>query len=460
MKLRFLGGAGTVTGSRFHLSADGVQCLVDCGLHQGPDAEDLNRGPFGFSPRALDLVLLTHAHIDHSGLLPRLVGEGFRGKILTTAATADLLEVMLRDSARIQEKDAEWSTRRARRSGDDTVHRPLYTEGDAEAVFPLIRRQRYGTTVDLGGGLECRFVDAGHILGSASIELWYPGPSGKRKVVFSGDLGKRDNPIVRDPQTVASADCVVVESTYGDRLHKSLEESVDELAAAVRETLDRGGNVLIPAFAVGRTQDIVYLLNKLVRERRLPRIDVYVDSPLAREATAVYLAHPETFDEEARRLFGGRTGASLRLHFTASVEQSQAINRIQSGAVILAGSGMCEGGRIRHHLKHSLWRPECSVIFVGYQAEGTLGRRIVNRAPAVRILGQEIAVRARVYTIGGFSAHADQRELADWVAAFATRPEVFVVHGEPGASTALARVVHERTGFVTRVPAAGEEVEL
>lgn len=336
---------------------------------------------------------------------------------------------------------------------------PLYTIEDAEAVFPLIQRQPYGKTVQLGGGIECRFVDAGHILGSGSIELMYPHPEGKRKIVFSGDVGKRDNPIIRDPQTVATADYVVVESTYGDRLHKGREESIDELAEAVRDTLARGGNVIIPAFAVGRTQDVVYMLGKLVRERRLPRrLNVYVDSPLAQKATEVYLVHPETYDEEARSLFR-REDKALRLHFTATVKQSQALNRVR-GAVILAGSGMCDGGRIRHHLKHNLWRPECSVIFLGYQAEGTLGRRIVNRAPAVRILGEEIAVRARVYTIGGFSAHADQRELVDWLAAFTTKPEVFIVHGEPAASAAFEKAVRSGLGLPTRVPAKGQEFEI
>jgi metallo-beta-lactamase family protein len=460
MKVRFLGAAGTVTGSCFHLWAAGVQLVVDCGLHQGPGAEEANREPFAFSPAELRYVLLTHAHIDHSGLLPRLVREGFRGRIVTTAATADLLEALLRDSAHLQEKDAEWLTRRAARVGDEAVREPLYTLADADAVFPLLQRQPYGKIVALGGGLEARFADAGHILGSASVELWYPHPGGKRKIVFSGDVGKRDNPIVRDPQPLDAADFVVVESTYGDRLHKDLAESVDELAEAVRETLARGGNVLIPAFAVGRTQDIVYLLNRLVRERRLPALDLYVDSPLAREATEVYLAHPETFDEEAREVFRRGRGTAVRLHFASSVGQSQALNQVRSGAVIVAGSGMCEGGRIRHHLKHNLWRRECSVIFVGYQAEGTLGRRIVDRAPSVRVLGEEVAVRARVHTIGGFSAHADQRELVEWLASFTNRPEVFIVHGELQASAAFERVVRHRLGLATRIPGKGQEFEV
>ncbi|MDW7709427.1 MAG: MBL fold metallo-hydrolase [Deferrisomatales bacterium] len=460
MNVRFLGAAGTVTGSCSHLSAGGLQLLVDCGLHQGPGADEANRTPFAFPPPALDVVFLTHAHIDHSGLLPRLVREGFRGRILATAATADLVEVMLRDSAQIQEKDAEWLTRRAQRAGDETRREPLYTPADAEAVVPLVRRQPYGQVTPLGGGLECRFLDAGHILGSASLELWYPHQRGKRKMVFSGDVGKRDNPIVRNPQTVDAADYVVVESTYGDRLHKGLAESIDELAEAVRDTVARGGNVLIPSFAVGRTQDVVYLLNRLVREGRLPRFDLYVDSPLAQEATRVYLAHPEAFDEEAQALLRRRTTRGLRLHFTTTVRQSQALNRVRSGAVILAGSGMCEGGRIGHHLKHNLWRPECSVIFVGYQAEGTLGRKIVEGAPLVQILGEDIAVRAEVHTIGGFSAHADREELLDWLDAFTTSPEVFLVHGEPRAAAALEDAIRRRLGLVTQRPERGQAFEV
>ncbi len=460
MKIQFLGAARQVTGSCYHLLEQGRQFLVDCGMQQGENAKDLNRSPFQFNPGEISYLFLTHAHIDHSGMIPRLVRDGFRGKIITTGATADLVEIMLLDSAHIQEKDAEWLTKKSFRKGEDRVYEPLYTTEDAKACFPLFERRRYGEKIDLGDGMSYTFTDAGHILGSGSFELHYPGGAGEKKIVFSGDVGKCDNPIINDPTHTETTDYVVMESTYGNRLHKNGDESIEELVQAIRTTFKQGGNVLIPAFAVGRTQDLIYILNNLVREGRLDPVDVYVDSPLADAATKVYLSYPELYDDEGRRLFKLKKGGGVRLHFTTEVVDSQGINRIKSGAIIMAGSGMCEGGRIAHHLKHNLWRPECSIIFVGFQARGTLGRRIVDGAKRVRVLGEETVVRAKIYTIGGFSAHADKNELLAWLGLFTNRPEVFIVHGEEDVALDFQDAVNERFGLVTHVPHKGEEFEI
>lgn len=460
MHIRFLGAAREVTGSCFHLDVAGLQLLVDCGMHQGANGGEKNETGFPFSPGNISVVFLTHAHIDHSGLLPRFVRQGFKGRIITTPATADLAEVMLYDSAHIQEKDAEWLTRKSRRAGKDKVFEPLYCAADVETMVSLFDRKNYGEMGTLSEGIRYRFTDAGHILGSGSLELWYPAGAGEKKIVFSGDIGKKGNPIINDPIHTKQTDYVVMESTYGNRLHKGMEESIEELAAAVETTFARGGNVLIPSFAVGRTQDLLYIFHQLVREGRLRPFDIYIDSPLAEEATKIYLAYPEYYDEEAKKLFRQRKGKAPRLHFTKSVEDSQRINKTTSGAVIIAGSGMCEGGRIRHHLKHNLWRPECSVVFVGFQAAGTLGRQIVDGAKTVHFLGEDFAVKAKVYTIGGFSAHGDQQGLLEWLGAFSTKPEVFIVHGEERSALAFEKAVREKLGLVTHVPHQGEVYEI
>ncbi len=460
MKIRFDGAARMVTGSCFHLTLNNRQFLVDCGMRQGKDSKEMNRAPFPFDPKEIETLFLTHAHIDHSGLIPRLVEKGFSGSIITTAATADLASVMLLDSAHIQENDAKWLTKKSFRTGEDITYEPLYTVQDAQSAARLFDRKSYGKMEQHGKGLKYRFVDAGHILGSGSLELFYQDSANEKKIVFSGDIGKKDNPIIRDPQSSETADYVVMESTYGNRLHKSMKESIDELADAIKSTFARGGNVIIPSFAIGRTQDVLYILNKLVNEGRLNKLEIYVDSPLAEAATKIYLAHPEVYDEDARKVLRERQTSGLKLYFTESVLESQKINSIRSGIIIIAGSGMCEGGRIQHHLKHNLWRPESSIIFVGYQAEGTLGREIVEGAKHVYVLGENIAVRAHIYTINGFSAHADKKELLEWLGSISNKPEVFIVHGEESAALDFAESVRQTLQLTVHVPSAGEEFDI
>ncbi len=439
---------------------DDTQVIVDCGMYQGKNSEEVNRAPFRFRPEEIGHMFLTHAHLDHSGMIPRLVSGGFTGRILTTSATAELVEILLLDSAHIQEKDAEWHTKKALRAGRDEVFEPLYNTDDVIACLPYFDKKDYGSTGELGDGIRYRFIDAGHILGSGTLEMWFHDGSKDKKIVFSGDIGKSGNPIIRDPEHVAEADYVVVESTYGNRFHKDLESSVDELERVIKETFKRGGNVLVPSFAVGRTQDVLYILDRLVREGRLEDIDVYVDSPLADKATKIYMAHPEFFDAETVNSFKFRSTAGMKIHFTTAIEESQKINRIRSRAIIIAGSGMCEGGRIRHHFKHNIWRPECSIIFTGFQVPGTLGRYIVDGAKKARILGEEMVIRAKVHTIGGFSAHADQGELIEWLGTFTSNPRVFIVHGEESVSLEFEKVVRDKLGLRTYVPHIGEELEI
>ncbi|MBI5642363.1 MAG: MBL fold metallo-hydrolase [Deltaproteobacteria bacterium] len=460
MKLKFAGGASTVTGSCYYLEINKLKILVECGMHQGNGSDEMNRSVFAFNPAEIDYIFITHAHIDHSGLLPKAAKEGFKGKIISTNATRDLLEPMLYDSAAIQESDAEWATKKGMRTGSPPVQ-PLYTAFDVDSILPMFDLKPYDKIFHLGGGVKFRFLDAGHILGSASLELWFQDSEKEKVIVFSGDIGKKDNPIIRDPLYPEKADYVVMESTYGNRSHRPIKESINELVAAIKTTFKRGGNVYIPSFAVGRTQDLLYILNSLVREGRLYKIDVYLDSPLAEEVTKVYLAHPECFDEEARRFFTVKQNEqSVRLHFVRTAEESMKLNRLRSGNIIIAGSGMCEGGRIRHHLKHNLWRSECSVVFVGFQAVGTLGRKIVDGAKSVSVLGEEVVVKSTIYTINGFSAHADREELIGWLSAFNNSPQVFITHGESAAATALGELIKEKYGFMTHTPSDGDILEL
>ncbi len=460
MKLRFVGGASTVTGSCYYIEINELKILVECGMHQGEDSDERNHTAFPFRPSDIDYIFVTHAHMDHSGMLPRAAKEGFRGRVFATPATRDLLEPMLHDSANIQQADAEWATRKNMRAGKPPVE-PLYANGDVDAALRLFDARPYDKLFHLGNGVKFRFFDAGHILGSATLEMTFQDSKKEKKIVFSGDIGKEGNPIIKDPLTPEESDYIVMESTYGNRSHRPLKESIDELVGAIKDTFRKGGNVYIPSFALGRTQDLLYIINNLVREGRLYRIDVYLDSPLAEKITKIYVAHPECFDEEAKRLFTTNSPeTAARLHFVQTPEESMKLNRLKGGNIIIAGSGMCEGGRIRHHLKHNLWRPECSVVFAGFQARGTLGRKIVDGEKTVSILGESVAVRASVHTINGFSAHAGREGLIRWLEGFTNSPEVFLVHGEEEATKSLEGLIQERFGFTTRRPKDGTEVEL
>ncbi|HMM74405.1 MAG TPA: MBL fold metallo-hydrolase [Gammaproteobacteria bacterium] len=454
VSIRFLGAARQVTGSCFLFETPHARFIVDCGMFQGgQEARALNRRDFGFDPKALDFVLLTHAHIDHSGLLPRLWAFGFRGPIYATAATVDLAAVMLADSAHIQESDWMRAERRLGRAGRKKQGRltredyPLYTVAHAEACSALFEGVQYDEYFAPAPGIRCRLRDAGHILGSAIVELWIEGPRGTRKIVCSGDLGQPGRPIVRDPTPIAEADVLLVESTYGNREHKDLTATIEELHAVLTDTVTRRrGNVVVPAFALGRTQELLYVLMGLQRAGRLPKLRIFVDSPLALRATEITLRHPEFLDEDTRALLahGRATPRALPLQFTESVEDSMTINEIDHGALIIAASGMCDAGRIRHHLHYNLPRAECAIVIIGYQAEGTLGRRLVDRASQVRLFGEDVPVRASIHTIGGLSAHADRRALLAWLSGFERPPErTFVVHGE-------ARIAQDFAALVAR----------
>lgn len=459
MKLRFLGGVRTVTGTCFYLVKGEKQILVDCGMYQGPNAAEVNRKGFEFDPSEIDCLFLTHSHLDHVGLVPKLIREGFTGKIITTSAAADITELILYDSAHIQETDTTWHNRKALRSGFPVME-ALYTRRDVDKVLPLIERKSYNKIENLCEGIRYRFVDAGHILGSSSLELWYMDGTREKKIVFSGDIGKKENPIVHDPVFVEETDYLTIESTYGNRNHKGMEASIDELVEVIKSTFKKGGNVIIPSFALGRTQDLLFILNKLVKEGRLFRINVYIDSPLAERITKVYAAHTEYFEKGAKEVFNLESRDAMRIHFTRRTDDSMALNKIRKEAIIIASSGMCEGGRVKHHLKHNLWRKESSVVFVGFQAHGTLGREIVDGAKVVEVLGEDIVVRAGIHTLGGFSAHADRDELMEWISMFKNTPEIFVVHGEEKASLDFQTLVNEKFGYKTHVPEKGQEFEI
>ena len=449
MKLTFFGAAGEVTGSRFLLEAAGVRFLVDCGMFQGGrEADSKNYARFDFDPAALDFVLLTHAHIDHSGLLPRLAAHGFRGPIHTTTATCDLLEVMLLDSAHIQEKELEWKQKAKVRGAGKP---PLYTVAEATRTLRQLQPVDYDTELRPHPAVRCVFRDAGHILGAAIIEIWVSEGGRTRKIVFSGDIGQPSRPLMHDPAIITEADVLVVESTYGNRLHKSLDDTLAELEHAITDTLVRKkGNVIVPAFAVGRTQEMLYLLVDLYRQGRLPEMDIYVDSPMATKATEITAKHWALLDKEAAHLLQwlkSRHGHP-RVHFVQDVLESTNLQRIKHGAVIISASGMCNAGRIKHHLRHNLGRRDSSILIVGFQAAGTLGRRIVDGARNVRIFGIPIAVRADIYTIGGLSAHADQAALLAWLAHFKRAPKrTFVVHGEQATAEIFAAAIHDQLGW-------------
>jgi len=461
VRLTFLGAAGEVTGSSFLLETGAARILFDCGLCQGErHSRAQNQRPFAFEAAGLDAVVLTHAHVDHSGLVPKLVRDGFRGKIHATLPSGDLLGVLLRDSAHIHEQDTKHENRRRERSGKPLLE-PLYEVADAERALEKLVLHPFERVVELADGLRVRFVRARHILGAASVEAWVAAEHVERKIVFSGDLGRRHEPLLRPPEPPGEADLVLLESTYGDRDHKSLEHTVEELAQALTESVRDGGNVLIPVFAVGRAQEILHYIGTLERARRIPELPVFLDSPMAIRATELYRQHAECLRELESAT--GRRCQPLeprRLTLCRTPEESMQLNG-RHGAVILSSSGMCEGGRILHHLRHNLWRESTDVVIVGFQARGTLGRALVGGARTVRIFGEPVSVKARVRTLGGFSAHAGQSELVGWVRGLvASGARVALVHGEHEKRAALAAELLARTGARAWQPVRGDVVSL
>lgn len=459
MELSFLGAAQEVTGSCALIETQSVRFMVDCGLFQGGDeAARKNRRTLDFEVSSLDFVLLTHAHLDHSGLLPRLMLLGFGGPIFCTAATADLLAVMLADAADIQQREEHLY------DSADEQREPLYDLKQVDLVTEQLSTTQYNAEFSPHHSVRCVFRDAGHILGSAILEVWISDQGMERKLVFSGDIGQPKHPIVEDPAYVTSADVLVVESTYGDRVHKSLSDSIAEFARAITDTIGRKqGNVVVPAFAIGRTQDLIYLLVRLFRDKQLPDLDVYVDSPMATAATEITLKHLDIADQEAAEAMQwiASNRDRPRIRFVDDELESRTLSEVSRGALIISSSGMCEGGRIQRHLRANLARPECSIIFTGFQAAGTLGRRIVEGSESVRIDGEEIPVRADVYTIGGLSAHGDRDTLIDWLAHFSRAPDrTFVVHGEATAAMGFAAAIRQRFKWDVTVPATLEKYQL
>jgi len=464
MKLTFLGATQNVTGSRYVLEVNGRKLLIDCGLYQERQFRDRNWEPFMVPPREIDAVLLTHAHLDHCGLLPKLVREGFKGPVFCTRATAEIAKIVLLDSARLQGEDAEHKVRRHKREGREGPHpvMPLYTVEDAEAVFGMFRTCHYEEAVNVADGVEAMFRDAGHILGASSIRVTVSENGQTRTVVFSGDVGQWDRPIIRDPGPFDAADYVLCESTYGDRLHGPSENIKQELCGIVNHTRSQGGNIVIPSFAVERSQEVLYYLNELLLEGCIPSLMTIVDSPMAIKVTEVFKKHPELFDAEmTEHLYDGESPFDLPgLMLCRTRRQSQAVNQIRGTAVIIAGSGMCTGGRIKYHLRENITRPESTILFVGYQAVGTLGRRIVEGEKEVRILGKTYPVAAQIKQIHGFSAHADRDELLRWLSALKQPRHVFITHGEETVSASFADYVRAQTGWETSVPKHGDEVVL
>lgn len=466
LTLKFLGAAGNVTGSRHLLQADGTRVLVDCGLVQERHLAERNWSPFPVPPESLSAILLTHAHLDHSGLLPKLCRDGFRGPIYCTEATAEIGRIVLEDSGRLQEEDARFKTLRHRREGRQATdgETPLYTAADAVACAGRFAPVPYGQAVHLPGGLTATFNNGGHILGAAFVRVAVPrAGGGETAVLFSGDVGRWSVPFLEDPGGMGRVDYLVVESTYGDSTHPSEDDAAERLAGIVNAAVKAGGNVVIPTFAIERSQDLLYVLSELRHAGRIPPLMSVLDSPMAIRVNEVFRRHPELYDHEMRQLAReGRLPFDLPgLKSTRTTDESKTINSIRGTVIIMAGAGMCTGGRIKHHLAHNIARPESTILFVGYQAAGTLGRQIVDGAREVRIHGEMFPVRARIEQLHGFSAHADRDELLRWLSS-ATEPprRAFVVHGEPQAAQAFAETVRRRLGWQVTVPAFGDEVVL
>ena len=464
MKLTFIGADHEVTGSMHLIEACGKNILVDCGMEQGVNIYENAELPV--SCASLDYVLITHAHIDHVGLLPMLCAKGFKGSVYATRATAELCGIMLRDCAHIQESETEWKNRKAVRAGQPKTD-PLYTLNDAEDALKLIIPCDYNDTITVCDGVDIQFTDVGHLLGSASIEVWLRENGVEKKLCFSGDLGNKNKPLIRSPQYTHQADYIIVESTYGDRLHQNGGDKVEAFARIIQETLDRGGNVVIPAFAVGRTQEVLNYIREIKEERLVTGhgdFPVFLDSPMAVEATEIFKDNQlDCFNDETRELImkGINPCSFSNLHFSVTSQDSIAINLDPEPKVIISASGMCDAGRIRHHLKHNLWRPECTILFAGYQAVGTLGRALIDGRDEVKLFGESIEVRARIEKIEGISGHADQNGLLEWVGNFMNHPtQVFVVHGDDDVTDRFASLIQEKFGFPAMAPFSGTSYDL
>jgi metallo-beta-lactamase family protein len=463
MKLTFLGAAKIVTGSSYLLEVGTQRILIDCGMFQGSKTiTAFNRRDFLYDPTGIDCVLLTHAHIDHSGLLPKLCKSGFKGPIYATRVTNELCGIMLPDSAHIQGFDAEIANRKGQRAGKKPVE-PLYTIEDAYACLGHFSPVDYDKEVIISPNVTVRFRDAGHILGSALLEVIITEEGKTTKLVFSGDLGQPNQPIIKDPTFIDEADYIIVESTYGNRLHEEYDKE-EHLAAIINASVARGGNIIIPSFAVGRTQTMLYYLHNLLKAGKIPDIPVIIDSPLAISATDIFMRNTQDFDQESQEMLQNKQENPLQmpqLRFTKTADESKALNSLKEPAIIISASGMADAGRILHHLKHNLWRPESSILFVGYQAQGSLGRRLVEGVKKVKIIGEEISVRATIYSLDGFSAHADQGQLLTWLAYYKKRPaNIFLVHGEPEASEPFAQLIKEKLAVPTYIPNFGDAAEL
>ncbi len=463
--LRFLGATENVTGSRYVLDADGKRILVDCGMHQERELRERDWRPFPIPPSSIDAVLITHAHLDHCGYLPKLVREGFAGPVYCTPATAEIMKISLMDSAHLQESDAEYKRKRHEREGRQGPHPevPLYTVADAEACFPHLTTVHYKEPLQLGGGISATFFDAGHILGSAMIALDVPIGGQNRRIIFSGDIGRWDRPIVRNPTTFDHADYIVMESTYGNRVHADVAAIDGQLEQVINDAVKAHGNIIVPSFAIERAQELLYHMKQLLAANKIPHMLVFLDSPMAIKVTEVFRDHPELYDREALEILQ-KSGSPFDFPSMVTVstaDQSKALNYLGGSAMIIAGSGMVTGGRIKHHLVTNITRPESTILFVGYQAQGTLGRTIIDGAEEIRIYGEKYPVRAHIEQIQGFSSHADQNELLRWLAPIATAPrKVFIVHGEKDSTTDFAQLLTEKRHWDVAIPEYRQEVVL
>lgn len=463
MRIAFHGAAGSVTGSNHLIQTEGGTFLIDCGMFQGPkEMRTRNYLAFAYQPESIDAVIVTHAHIDHSGRLPRLVKQGYTGPIYATQATAELLRILLLDSAHIQQSDINWENKKRKRKGQELLQ-PLYDEEDVEATLKLIHPVEYHVPFQLLSNVRATLHDAGHIMGSCFVELAITEHGITRTLVGGGDLGRSHQAIIGDPEVRERADMIMIESTYGNRCHKNEDDTNAELIAILKEVVETKGTLLIPAFAVGRTQEMLYHLFELSQSNSIPAMPVFVDSPMAREVTRIYELHKDLYDEKTLEYIrlGKNPLRTPDLHFTESVADSMTLNDVPGPKIILSASGMCDAGRIVHHLKHNIWQKNCHILFVGYQAEGTLGRRIIEGAKKVSILGETLQVNARIHTIGGLSAHADSAEMLAWLKFYqASKPTVFVVHGDPEASQAFAKNIGAQLGLETHIPEWHESAEI